>query len=97
MLADAEGSYFPDNDERASLLRPRACWRPSRNCAGPPPSCIATGGSTAGVVPVYLKRVFADDPIFRDVKVVVSLYGDGFPGELHPGFGAKIAVRGSQR
>ena len=34
------------------------------------------------MIPVYLKRIFADDPIFRDVKIVVSLYGDGFPGEL---------------
>ena len=32
--------------------------------------------------------------IFRDVKVVVSLYGDGFSGELDPGFGAKIAGEG---
>ena len=46
------------------------------------------------MVPVYLKRIFADDPIFRDVKVVVSLYGDGFSGELDPGFGAKIAGEG---
>ena len=51
-------------------------------------------GWFAAVVPVYLKRIFADDPIFRDVKVVVSLYGDGFSGELDPGFGAKIAGEG---
>ena len=51
-------------------------------------------GWFTAVVPVYLKRIFADDPIFRDVKVVVSLYGDGFSGELDPGFGAKIAGEG---
>ncbi|MBQ5653174.1 MAG: glycogen/starch synthase, partial [Alistipes sp.] len=48
----------------------------------------------AAVAPVYLKRVFSDDPIFRDVKVVVSLYGDEIPGKLDPEFGKKIASEG---
>ena len=46
------------------------------------------------MVPVYLKRIFADDPIFRDVKIVVSLYDDGFPGELEREFRTKIAHEG---
>ena len=58
------------------------------------PTVVHCHGWFTAVVPVYLKRIFADDPIFRDVKVVVSLYGDGFSGELDPGFGAKIAGEG---
>ena len=51
-------------------------------------------GWFAGIVPVYLKKVFADDPIFRNVKVVVSLYGDSFPGNLDPQIKEKIAGEG---
>ena len=58
------------------------------------PTVVHCHGWLTSVVPVYLKRVFADDPIFRDVKVVVSLYDDAFDGELDPQFAAKIAGEG---
>ena len=35
-----------------------------------------------------------DDPLFSDVKIVVSLYEDGFPGILSPDFASKIASEG---
>ena len=89
MLTDDEGSYFPDNDERAIFFA-RGVLETVKKLRWTPTVVHCHGWFTA-VVPVYLKRVFADDPIFRDVKVVVSLYGDAFPGELNPEFGAKIA------
>lgn len=58
------------------------------------PTIVHCHGWFTGVMPVYLKKVFADDPIFRHVKVVVSLYGDGFDGELDKGFRTKIANEG---
>ena len=92
VLADAEGNYFPDNDERAIFFA-RGVLETVKKLRWTP-TVVHCHGWFSGVVPVYLKHVFADDPIFRDVKVVVSLYGDGFPGELHPEFGAKIAGEG---
>jgi starch synthase len=92
VLQDAAGLEFPDNDERAIFFArgvletvKKLCWAPS---------VVHCHGWFTGVVPVYLKKVFADDPIFRNVKVVVSLYDDGFGGELNKGFGAKIAGEG---
>ena len=84
--------YFIDNDERAIFFA-RGVLETVKKLRWTPTVVHCHGWFTA-VVPVYLKRIFADDPIFRDVKVVVSLYGDGFPGELNPGFGAKIAGEG---
>ena len=40
--------------------------------------------------------MFADDPVFRDVKIVVSLYDDAFAGELDAGFRAKVEHEGVQ-
>ena len=42
----------------------------------------------------YLKKIFADDPIFKEVKIVVSLYGDGFDKPLDAGMKEKIANEG---
>ena len=80
VLTDAEGNYFADNDER-SIFFARGVLETVKKLRWTP-SIVHCHGWFSSVVPVYLKHVFADDPIFRDVKIVVSLYGDGFPGSL---------------
>ena len=92
LIIDDADNYFQDNDERAIFFA-RGVLETVKKLRWTPTVVHCHGWFTA-VVPVYLKRIFADDPIFRDVKVVVSLYGDGFSGELDPGFGAKIAGEG---
>ena len=92
VLTDAEGHEFADNDERAIFFA-RGVLETVKKLRWAP-TVVHCHGWFAGVTPVYLKKVFADDPIFRDVKVVVSLYDDGFPGQLDVGFGAKIAGEG---
>ena len=51
----------------------------------------STVGRFSSIVPIYLKKVFADDPIFKEVKIVVSLYGDGFDKPLDAGMKEKIS------
>ena len=92
ILRDADESYFEDNDERAIFFA-RGVLETVKKLRWTP-TVVHCHDWFSGIVPIYLKKVFADDPIFRDVKVVVSLYGDGFSGELDPGFGAKIAGEG---
>ena len=92
VLTDAEGAPFGDNDERAIFFA-RGVLETVKKLRWTP-TVVHCHGWFAGVVPVYLKRVFADDPIFRGVKVVVSLYDDGFPGQLDRGFAQKIAGEG---
>ncbi len=91
-LVDAEGNYFADNDERAIFFA-RGILETVKKLRWTP-TVVHCHGWFSAVVPVYLKHVFADDPIFRDIKVVVSLYGDPFPGELDAGFAEKIAGEG---
>ena len=92
VLTDAEGREFADNDERAIFFA-RGVLETVKKLRWAPTVVHCHGWVTA-VAPVYLKKVFADDPIFRDVKVVVSLYDDAFPGELDKDFGLKIAGEG---
>ena len=92
VLTDAEGVPFADNDERAIFFA-RGVLETVKKLRWAP-TVVHCHGWFAGVAPVYLKRVFADDPIFRGVKVVVSLYDDGFPGQLDRDFAQKIAGEG---
>lgn len=92
VLQDEEGHYFPDNDERAIFFA-RGVLETVKKLRWTP-TVVHCHGWFSAVMPVYLKKVFADDPIFRSVKVVVSLYGDGFPGELNKDFRSKIANEG---
>ncbi len=55
------------------------------------PTVVHCHGWFSALVPVYLKTMFADEPLFRNVKVVVSLYDDAFPDPLDSGLREKIA------
>ena len=79
VLTDGADNYFQDNDERAIFFA-RGVLETVKKLRWTPTVVHCHGWFTA-VIPVYLKRIFADDPIFRDVKVVVSLYGAKIAGE----------------
>lgn len=95
VLTDDEGRHFDDNDERAIFFA-RGVLETVKKLRWTP-SVVHCHGWFAAIVPVYLKKVFADDPIFRDVKIVCSIYGDGFPGTLDAGFADKIAGEGVEK
>ena len=92
ILHDEEGLPFADNDERA-LFFARGVLETVKKLRWSP-TVVHCHGWFAGIVPLYLRKVFADDPIFRDVKIVVSLYDDAFPGTLDGGFRKKIENEG---
>lgn len=92
-LDDPEtGRGFADNDERAIFFA-RGVLETVKKLRWAP-TVVHCHGWFSSVAPVYLKRIFADDPIFRDVKVVVSLYGDTINGELDATMGEKIGKEG---
>ena len=92
ILRDADENYFEDNDERAIFFA-RGVLETVKKLRWTP-TVVHCHGWFSSIVPIYLKKVFADDPIFKEVKIVVSLYGAGFPGELDKAFGKKIAGEG---
>lgn len=91
VLSDDAG-WFADNDER-SIFFARGVLETVRKLRWSP-SIVHCHGWFSSVVPIYLKHMFADDPLFRDVKIVVSLYDDAFAGTLDAGFSAKVEHEG---
>lgn len=58
------------------------------------PTIVHCHGWFSAIAPMYLKRVFYDDPLFRDVKIVLSLTGDRFDGKLAEDFKQKLEGEG---
>ena len=92
ILRDADENYFEDNDERAIFFA-RGVLETVKKLRWTP-TVVHCHGWFSSIVPIYLKKVFADDPIFKEVKIVVSLYGDGFDKPLDAGMKEKIANEG---
>lgn len=58
------------------------------------PAIIHCSGWISALAPLYLRRKYADDPAFADVKIIYSLYDSGFEGTLDPRFAEKLGMAG---
>ncbi|MDD3108796.1 MAG: glycogen/starch synthase [Alistipes sp.] len=89
---DDTGKLFPDNDERAIFFA-RGVLETVKKLRWTPDIVHCHGWFTS-IVPIYLKNLFADDPIFKKVKVVLSIYDDMFEEPLAANFKTKIQGEG---
>ena len=92
ILHNDEGRPFEDNDDRAIFFA-RGMLETVKKLRWTP-SIVHCHGWFSAIVPMYLKKVFYDDPIFRDVKIVVSLADDKFEGCLANEFKQKLEGEG---
>lgn len=69
---DEKGAFHADNDERA-LFFCRGVIETVRKL-GWSPDIIHAHGWMASLLPLYLKRFHADDPLFQDAKIITSIY-----------------------
>ena len=92
ILHNDEGKPFEDNDDRAIFFA-RGMLETVKKLRWTP-SIVHCHGWFSAIVPMYLKKVFYDDPIFRDVKIVVSLADDKFEGSLANEFKQKLEGEG---
>ncbi|MBQ5738302.1 MAG: glycogen/starch synthase [Alistipes sp.] len=92
VLHDADGKTFDDNDDRAIFFA-RGMLETVKKLRWAP-TIVHCHGWFSAIAPMYLKKVFYDDPLFRDVKIVLSLAGDKFEGELASDFKQKLEGEG---
>ena len=91
-LCDAEGRDFADNDERMVFFA-RGVLETVKKLRWTP-DVVHCHGWFSAIAPIYLRKVFDDEPIFRNVKIVASLYDDRFSGSLDADLRDKIAGEG---
>ena len=92
VIKDKHGKEFEDNDERAiffargvleTVIKLR--WAPD---------IIHCHGWLTSLVPLYIKKYYYNDPLFKQSKVVYSAYNDDFKTTLNSDFKEKLLVEG---
>ena len=73
-FCDAAGGFFADNAERAIFFA-RSVMETVKKLRWAP-DIIHCHGWISHILPLYLKKVYKDDPIFSNSKIVLSLYDD---------------------
>ncbi|MBD5214536.1 MAG: glycogen/starch synthase [Bacteroidales bacterium] len=90
---DLEINYMPEeNDERLIFFAygvietvKKLRWEPA---------LIHCHGWISALAPLFLKTLYADDPMFRNSKIVYSIYNDKFEGALNPKLIDKLIENG---
>lgn len=91
-IRDAEGKFFNDNDDR-SIFFCRGVLETVKKL-GWSPDIIHCHGWMTGLVPLFIKTSYKDDPMFHNSKVVYSLYNDAFEEQFSNEFGKKTLMEG---
>ena len=87
-LTDENGQLFDDNDERAIFFAKGVIETVKKlNWA---PDIIHVHGWLASLLPLYLKQYYKDEPLFKESKVVTSVYSQSFDDTLNSGMVDKI-------
>ena len=89
---DADGKFFADNDERAIFFA-RGVLETVKKLRWAP-DVIHCQGWISLLVPIFMKRVYKDDPIFSGSKIVFSLYNDALSETFSSDFAKKIMMGG---
>ncbi|MBT3748625.1 MAG: glycogen/starch synthase [Bacteroidetes bacterium] len=92
ILGDEKSGQFSDNDERL-IFYARGVLETVRKLRWAP-DLVHCHGVISSVIPLYLKRSFAQDPLFNETKVVISLYDQEFEQALDPNFKEKVMMEG---
>ena len=88
LFKDHEGKLHEDNDERMIFFS-RGVLETVKKL-GWAPDVIHCHGWITGLVPLYLKTIYKDDPIFTNSKVVFSAYESNLNGKMDKELARKV-------
>ena len=80
MFHDSEGNFMTNNDERI-IFYCKGVIETVRKL-GWAPDIIHCQGWFSALVPMYIKKLYADEPLFDNVKVIYSVFDNTYNGEL---------------
>lgn len=91
-VSDATGREFEDNDERA-LFFARGVIETVKKLRWAPDLVHCHGWMTS-LVPVYLRSIYNDDPLFHNYKIIYSVYNNDFKVPFRTNFVDKLRYDG---
>jgi starch synthase len=87
---DDDGKFFEDNDERTIFFCKGVMETVKK--LGWSPDIIHCQGWMTSLIPLYLKTIYKDEPVFRDTKVVYSVYHENVDDSLGSDFVRKASL-----
>ena len=91
-VVDENGVEYDDNDAR-TIFYARGVLetvKKLRWC----PEIIHCHGWMSALAPLYIKKVYKEEPSFRNSRVVFSLYDSDFKQPFHDDFASKLMLKG---
>ncbi len=89
---DDEGNFYDDNDSRAIFFAKgvietvrKLTWNPD---------IIHCHGWISALVPLFIKTIYKDNPLFQDTRIIYSVYDDHFKEKFSPNFAKKLKLTG---
>ncbi len=92
VFRDAKKKFFKDNDDR-TIFFCRGVLETVKKL-GWSPDLIHCHGWMTSLVPLFIKTSYKEDPLFKNAKVVYSVYNDGFDEPLNDDYHKKVLMDG---
>ena len=92
IFKDAKKKFFKDNDDR-TLFFCRGVLETVKKL-GWTPDIIHCHGWMTSLVPLLIKTSYKEDPIFKDARVVYSVYDDSFEESFSEDYSTKVLMEG---
>ena len=84
--------YFIDNDERTVFFNRGVIETVKK--LGWAPDVIHCHGWFTGLMPLYIKKAFAEDPLFADTKIIFTIYEEEYTKALNKKIVDKAIIDG---
>jgi len=91
-LRDEDGTFFEDNDERTIFFNKGAIEILLK--LGWEPDIIHCHGWMTGLIPLYARSVYKNEPAFKNSKFLFTIYENSFQEELGNEFMKKAHLNG---
>lgn len=88
----ATGKQFDDNDERLIFFN-RGVIETAKKL-GWSPDVIHCHGWFTGLMPLYIKKAFTEDPLFAETKIVYTIYDEVYTKSLNKKIAEKAIIDG---
>ncbi len=93
LLREGEQETFMEDNDRRALFFSRGTLETVKKLRWAP-ELVHTHGWFSALTPLYIRKVYKNDPIFAKSKIVISLYNDDFTETLDATLAAKLKKEG---
>ena len=82
MILDEKGEFLPKTEERIMFYCKGVIETVKK--LGWSPEMIHCQGWFSSLIPMYIKKIYNEDPLFKDTKVIYNVFDTEYEGQIDP-------------